>query len=53
MGYKVPEQTPQVTKTVRIDQKDLETMKKLAKQNNMSFNKILSSMIRYALENME
>ena len=47
MGYKVPEQTLQVTKT------DLEIMKKLAKQNNMSFNKILSSMIKYAIENME
>ena len=53
MGYKVPKQPPKVTKTVRIDQKDLEIMKKLAKQNNMSMNKILSSMIRYAIENME
>lgn len=53
MGFKVPKGINKVPKTIRIDEADCETIQKLAYDNNTSFNDIVNSMIKYAIENME
>ena len=53
MGFVVPKGIDKVPKTVRIDEKDCEIIQKLADENKKSFNEIVNSMIRYAIDNME
>ncbi len=53
MGFVVPKGIEKVPKTVRIDEEDCEIIQKLADANNTSFNEIVNSMIKYAIENME
>ena len=53
MGIKVPKGVEKVPKTIRIDEKDCDIIQKLAYENNTSFNDIVNSMIKYAIENME
>ena len=53
MGFKVPKGVEKVPKTIRIDEKDCDIIQKLAYDNNTSFNDIVNSMIKYAIENME
>ena len=53
MGFVVPKGIEKVPKTVRIDEEDCEIVQKLADANNTSFNEIVNSMIKYAIENME
>ena len=53
MGFKVPKGIEKVPKTIRIDEKVCEIIQQLAYENNTSFNEIVNSMIKYAIENME
>ncbi len=53
MGFVVPKGIEKIPKTIRIDEKDCEVIEKLAYENNTSFNEIVNSMIKYAIENME
>lgn len=53
MGFKVPKGVEKVPKTIRIDESDCEIIEKLAYENKTSFNEIVNSMIKYAIENME
>ena len=53
MGFKVPKGVDKVPKTIRIEDSDSEIIQKLAYENNTSFNEIVNSMIKYAIENME
>ena len=53
MGFKVPKGVEKVPKTIRIDEEDCEIIQQLAYENNTSFNEIVNSMIKYAIENME
>jgi len=53
MGFKVPKGVEKVPKTIRIDEADCDIIQKLAYENNTSFNDIVNSMIKYAIENME
>ena len=53
MGFVVPKGIDKVPKTVRIDEADCDIIQKLADDNNTSFNEIVNSMIKYAIENME
>lgn len=53
MGFKVPKGVEKVPKTVRIDEADCDVIQKLAYENNTSFNDIVNSMIKYAIDNME
>ena len=52
MKFKVSKELDKISKTVRIDDKDCEIIEKLAKENGCSFNAIINSMIKYAIENM-
>ena len=52
MKFKVSKELEKIPKTVRIDDKDCEIIEKLAKENRCSFNAIINSMIKYAIENM-
>ena len=53
MGFKVPKGVEKVPKTISIDEKDCDIIQQLAYDNNTSFNDIVNSMIKYAIENME
>ena len=53
MGFKAPKGVEKVPKTVRIDEEDCNIIEQLASENNTSFNEIVNSMIKYAIENME
>ncbi len=53
MGFIVPKGVEKVPKTIRIDEKDCDIIQQLAYDNNTSFNDIVNSMIKYAIENME
>ena len=53
MGFKVPKGVEKVPTTIRSDDKDCDISQKLAYDNNTSFNDIVNSMIKYAIENME
>jgi len=53
MGFVVPKGIDKVPKTVRIDEKDCDIIQKLADENNTSFNEIVNSMIKYAIDSMD
>ena len=52
MKFKVSKELDKISKTIRIEDKDCEIIEKLAKENKCSFNAIINSMIKYAIENM-
>ena len=53
MGFKVYKEMKKIPKTVRIEEPDYEIIQNLAEENDTSFNDIVNSMIKYAIENME
>ena len=52
MKFKVSKELDKISKTVRIEDQDCKLIEKLAKENRCSFNAIVNSMIKYAIENM-
>ncbi len=52
MKFKVSKGVEKIPKTIRIEDRDYKLIEKLAKDNRCSFNTIVNSMIKYAIENM-
>ena len=52
MKFKVAKELDKIAKTIRIEEQDYKLIEKLAKENRCSFNAIINSMIKYAIENM-
>ena len=52
LKFKVSKELDKISKTVRIEDQDCKLIEKLAKENRCSFNAIVNSMIKYAIENM-
>ena len=53
MGFKIRKEKKKIPKTIRIDEPDYVIIQNLAGENDTSFNEIVNSMIKYAIENME
>ena len=52
MKFKVSKEVDKISKTIRIEETDVKLIEKLAKENACSFNAIVTSMIKYAIESM-
>ena len=52
LKFKISKETEKISKTIRIEEKDYKLIEKLAKENECSFNAIVNSMIKYAIENI-
>lgn len=53
MGFKIPSGVNKVPFSIRVDEKDFEIIDKLSKKNKKSYNYIVNSMIKFAIENMD
>lgn len=53
MSFKVPSGINKVTFSIRVDEKDYNIIEKLSKSNKKSYNFIVNSMIKYAIDNMD
>lgn len=53
MSFKVPRGVNKIPFSIRVDENDFEVIDKLSKKNKKSYNYIVNSMIKFAIENME
>lgn len=53
MNFKVPSGINKCPLSIRVDEEDYDIIEKLSKKNNKSFNYIINSMIKYAIQNMD
>jgi len=53
MKFNIPSGTDKVPLTIRIEEADFEVIDKLSKKSKKSYNYIVNSMIKFAIENME
>lgn len=53
MSFKVPSGINKCPLSIRVDEEDYNIIEKLSKKNNKSFNYIINSMIKYAIQNMD
>lgn len=47
----IPKQPKDITKTIRINEEIAEQVQEIANKQNVSFNKVVNEMIKFALEN--
>lgn len=52
MEFKIPKGVDKVPITIRIDETDFNIIEKLSKKSRKSYNYIVNSMIKYAIQNM-
>ena len=52
MKFKVSKEINKIPKSIRIEETYCKLIEKLAKENQCSFNAIVNSMIKYAIESM-
>lgn len=52
MEFKIPKGVDKVPITIRIDETDFEIIDKLSKKSRKSYNYIVNSMIKFAIQNM-
>lgn len=52
MEFKIPKGVDKVPITVRIDETDFNVIEKLSRKSKKSYNYIVNSMIKYAIQNM-
>lgn len=53
MAFKVPSGVNKVPFSIRVDESDFEIIDKLSKKSKKSYNFIVNSMIKFAIENMD
>ncbi len=53
MGFRVPKGINKVPFSIRVDENDFEVIDKLSKKSKKSYNYIVNSMIKFAIENMD
>jgi predicted HicB family RNase H-like nuclease len=53
MKFKIPKEVTQISKTLRIAETDVKIIEEIAKKENISFNKVVNQMIKFAIENKE
>lgn len=53
MSFKVPSGINKCPLSIRVDEEDYNIIEKLSKKNNKSYNYIINSMIKYAIQNMD
>lgn len=53
MAFKVPSGVNKVPFSIRVDENDFEIIDKLSKKSKKSYNFIVNSMIKFAIENMD
>lgn len=53
MSFKVPSGINKCPLSIRVDEEDYNVIEKLSKKNNKSYNYIINSMIKYAIQNMD
>ena len=53
MGFRVPKGINKVPFSIRVDENDFEFIDKLSKKSKKSYNYIVNSMIKFAIENMD
>lgn len=53
MSFKVPSGINKCPLSIRIDEEDYNVIEKLSKKNKKSYNYIINSMIKFAIQNMD
>ena len=53
MTFKIPSGADKVQFSIRVDENDFTIIEKLSKKSRKSYNYIINSMIKYAIENMD
>lgn len=52
LAFKVPKGVNKVTFSIRVDDNDFKIIDKLSNKTNKSYNYIVNSMIKFAIQNM-
>ncbi len=53
MTFRIPSGADKVQFSIRVDENDFNIIEKLSKKSKKSYNYIINSMIKYAIENMD
>ena len=53
MAFKIPSGADKIQFSIRVDENDFNIIEKLSKKSKKSYNYVVNSMIKYAIENME
>ncbi|MFR8115678.1 MAG: hypothetical protein ACLVAK_01510 [Clostridia bacterium] len=53
MNYTVPRGVNKIPFSIRVDEHDFEIIDQLSKKNKKSYNYIVNSMIKFAIQNMD
>lgn len=53
MKFDIPSGADKVPLTIRIDEQDFNIIDKLSKKSKKSYNYVVNSMIKYAINNMD
>lgn len=51
--FKIPTPNISITKTLRIREEYIPIIEQIANEQNISFNKVVNEMIKFAIENRE